>query len=150
MRTVWTNEINSETYQDALQVRKNVFVKEQGIDIDVEIDKYESDCIHMVGYNTDNQPVYTARLLALTPNVAKLQRVAVIATYRRQGLGQELMDAVEAKASEENFGQIVLGAQEQVVGFYEALGYSVMDTPKYLDAGIIHVDMQKNLSGLND
>ena len=36
MRTVWTNEINSETYQDALQVRKNVFVKEQGIDIDVD------------------------------------------------------------------------------------------------------------------
>ena len=95
------------------------FVDEQGIDIDEEIDKYEADCLHMVGYNSDNEPVYTARLLALTPNAAKLQRVAIAQKYRGQGLGRELMAVVEAKALEEHFSQIILGAQDHVTGFYE-------------------------------
>lgn len=150
MKTVWTNDINSEPYRDALKVRKEVFVDEQGIDIDEEIDKYEADCLHMVGYNSDNEPVYTARLLALTPNAAKLQRVAIAPKYRGQGLGRELMAVVETKALEEHFSQIILGAQEHVTGFYEALGYEKMDTPKYMDAGIMHVDMEKSIGHIND
>ena len=150
MKTVWTNDIHSEPYRDALKVRKEVFVDEQGIDIDEEIDKYEADCLHMVGYNSDNEPIYTARLLALTPNAAKLQRVAIAKKYRGQGLGRELMAVVEAKALEENFSQIILGAQEHVIGFYETIGFETMDTPKYMDAGIMHVDMEKSISSVNE
>jgi predicted GNAT family N-acyltransferase len=150
MKTVWTNDINSEPYRDALSIRKEVFVEEQGISLDREIDKYEADCLHMVGYDADNKPVYTARLLALTPNTVKLQRVAIVEAYRGQGLGHELMAEVEAKAALENYSQIILGAQTQVTGFYEAMGYEIMDTPEYLDAGIIHVDMQKSISFTNE
>ncbi|OYW69317.1 MAG: GNAT family N-acetyltransferase [Aerococcus viridans] len=150
MKTVWTNDINSEPYRDALSIRKEVFVKEQGISLDIEVDKYEADCLHMVGYDADNKPVFTARLLAMTPNTVKLQRVAIVEAYRGQGLGHELMAEVEAKAAQENYSQIILGAQKQVTGFYEAMGYNIMDTPEYLDAGIIHVDMQKSLSFTNE
>ena len=104
----------------------------------------------MVGYNSDNEPVYTARLLALTPNAAKLQRVAIAQKYRGQGLGRELMAVVEEKALEEHFSQIILGAQEHVTGFYEALGYQNMDTPKYMDAGIMHIDMEKSIGHVNE
>lgn len=145
MNTVWTNDLNSDTYRDALQVRKEVFVEEQSIDINIEIDKYESDCLHMVGYDESNNPIYTARLLALTPNAAKLQRVAIVKAYRGTGLGRELMAAVEEKARQENFSQIILGAQKHATGFYEALGYQPMDAPEYLDADIVHIDMEKNI-----
>ncbi|MCT4490464.1 GNAT family N-acetyltransferase, partial [Levilactobacillus parabrevis] len=62
-------------YQDALQIRKDVFIAEQGIDPQLELDGTDEDKMHYVGYE-DDQPVTTARIDMLAGNRVKIQRVA--------------------------------------------------------------------------
>lgn len=138
-----STDLTSNTYKDALAIRMDVFVKEQEVPKEMELE-YEDECIHIVIYNDDAKAMGTVRLKPLEDLVMKIQRMAVLKEYRGQGVGRQLMLYAEKVARAMGATTLLLGAQVQAIPFYESLGFSIC-SDMYLDAGIEHKDMDKKL-----
>jgi len=134
--------------EDAYDVRFTVFVEEQGVDPDIEIDAHEDDAIHFVAY-ADNQPVGAARLREPKEGEGKVERLAVLKSHRGEGLGRQLMEAVEAEAEREGLRRLRLHGQVRVAEFYEYLGYEQV-SDEFEEAGITHVEMVKTIERAED
>lgn len=139
-----TKDTMSDLYLDALKIRNQVFVKEQGVPLDREIDNYEAYTIHFVLYQDTETPMATVRLLPLEDGKIKVQRMAVLKEFRKKGLGKVIMEAAETFANEHDYQQLVLGAQLTAQDFYQRLGYQT-EGEIFLDADIEHVTMTKTL-----
>lgn len=137
-----TTDLTSDIYNDSLNLRKEVFVEEQGVPIDLEIEGEEL-CIHFALYE-ENIPQATVRLLPQENKVYKVQRMAVANSARKKGFGRKIMLYAEGWVKQQGGKEIILGAQTQAIKFYESLGYKVFGD-EYLDAGIKHFDMIKSL-----
>ncbi len=137
-----TTDLTSDIYNDALKIRKNVFVDEQLVPMSLEIEDEEL-CIHFVLYD-DAFPRATVRLFPKNNGIYKVQRMAVSKKNRKMGYGRELMAYVEKYAHKNTANKLALGAQTQAIPFYESIGYDVFGE-EYLDAGIKHFDMEKKL-----
>ncbi|MFD2117189.1 GNAT family N-acetyltransferase [Paenibacillus yanchengensis] len=136
---------------DALAVRTAVFVQEQQVPISLEVDEKDTlmeqektGCSHYVLYNKTT-PVAAARYYMYSEKTAKLQRIAVLKTYRGQGLGKAIIEQMEQHIQAKDIAHIILDAQVTAVGFYEQLGYTKQSEQTFLDAGIVHVRMEKYL-----
>ena len=138
-------------------IRMTVFVDEQGVDAEVEMDEHDTDpsTAHVLALAADGTALGTARLLAPehAQGPAHIGRVAVLSTARGLGVGALLMAALEELAVERH-GVVVdgvrsvsveLSAQEQALGFYARLGY-VARPERYLSEGIWHRDAVKVLT----
>ena len=133
--------------REALDVRFRVFVDEQGVPADEEIDGYDatpsgSRALHLLA-RADGVTAGTARLLLDTPasGPAHLGRVAVLAEWRRHGVGGVLMRRLHDEARARRYRSIEISAQVHAIPFYERLGYLV-EGPVYLEAGIEHRAMR--------
>jgi predicted GNAT family N-acyltransferase len=132
-----------EEMQDALSVRRRVFIEEQGVPEDLEIDEHDADpatvttALHVLA-RLDGVPVATGRLL-LDEHDGNLHigRVAVLAEHRHRGLGRTVMLALHDLGRERNATSITLAAQLHAIGFYERLDYTARGDV-FLDAGIEH------------
>ena len=133
------------TYLDAVEIRKKVFIEEQGIDPVDEFDENENLFTYYVGYE-NNQPVVTARSrkIADDNDTWVVQRVATIENQRRRQLGQQLFSAIEKRAQQKQISKIRLHAQESAEPFYFVLGYQRVSGPE-MEAGIKHYWMEKNI-----
>jgi predicted GNAT family N-acyltransferase len=129
--------------EDALAVRREVFIEEQGVPEHRELDGKDDAATHFVGYD-DGEAVGAARLREYDDGTGKVERLAVFEPRRGEGFGAELMAAVEATAAAEGYDEVVLHAQVPVVGFYERLDYEVTGG-EFEDAGIPHREMRKRL-----
>lgn len=139
----YTRDTMSQIYLDALHIRNEVFVHEQNVPLELEIDEYEALTLHFVLYE-DNKALATLRLLPLEDGQIKLQRMAVIKEARQKHLGQELMTFAENFCKEQQFTTITLGGQESAIPFYQKLGYHV-EGERFMDAGIPHFTLTKQL-----
>ena len=129
--------------QEALSVRRVVFIEEQGVPEDLEIDEHDEDptlvssAIHVLA-RVDGIAAATGRLLLHEPDGRiHIGRVAVLAEQRRAGLGRAVMLALHNAAREQEASSITLAAQLHAIGFYERLGYAAYGDV-FLDAGIEH------------
>lgn len=122
------------------ELRRAVFVLEQGVSEAEEWDGLDGECRHWLAWAED-RAVGTARL-RVTGDVACVQRVAVAADWRRRGVGRALMAAVEDAARAAGCTRVQLGAQLTALAFYHRLGYSAHG-PVFDDAGIPHRAMVK-------
>lgn len=143
MIIVQTKDTMSQIYLDALKIRYQVFVKEQGVQLEREIDKDEAYAVHFVLYE-DNEALATVRLLPVDETTMKLQRMAVKKEARHRGLGNIIIAEAEKFAKQQGFTTIKLGAQLTAQEFYEKMGYQAYGEV-FLDAGIKHIAMKKEL-----
>ncbi|SFT04491.1 GNAT family N-acetyltransferase [Marininema halotolerans] len=129
----------------AFTIRKKVFVEEQGVPLSLEIDEYEEVAIHFIARIQD-RPVGTLRLRWLTEekDLGKVERVAVLSSYRGARVGIALMHAVEDYAMQKEAHRLKLSAQLSAAPFYTKLGYQQFGST-YMDAGIEHISMDKHL-----
>ncbi|KAF9093024.1 hypothetical protein BGX23_003698 [Mortierella sp. AD031] len=126
-------------------VRLKVFSDEQGYDRSVEIDEIDSECLHWVAVDENNEGVGTARLYRYSPTVGKVGRVAVLSSTRGTGLGRLIMGALEQYVIEHtDLEKLALSSQVPRKGFYEKLGY-VASGDEYPDEGQPHIYMEKTL-----
>ena len=152
-----------EELAQALAVRFEVFVEEQGVSPEAEHDSIDNDprTLHVIAYDDDGVAVGTARLVAphsdsahgtavgfgtMDPALPHVGRLAVRQASRRTGAGRALMAALEAQALE-LYGagrriRVELSAQDQALPFYKRLGYTPFGDA-YLDEGISHHDAFK-------
>lgn len=136
-----TKDLASQIYQDALMIRKEVFVKEQGVDMALELDG-ELGPTHYVLYYK-GKPAATART-SFEQAGWHIQRVATLKSYRKLGLAKRLLSKIEEDARQSKVAYLTLGAQDSAQGFYTKLGYQVVGAG-FLDAGITHHRMDKSL-----
>ncbi|MFA9455777.1 GNAT family N-acetyltransferase [Halalkalibacter sp. AB-rgal2] len=134
---------NIHQRQDAYDVRTKVFVEEQHVPLNEEIDQYEEESIHFVMYNHD-LPVGAGRLRFIE-DVGKVERICLLKEARGTGAGHALMEKIEETAYSNGYNKLKLHAQCQAEGFYKKLGYVTVSNEPFLDAGIPHVVMEKNL-----
>lgn len=139
----WTQDLHSKIYADALAIRKEVFVGEQNVSEEIEIDDLESKTIHLVGYEGIS-PVATARIYPMENGKYKIQRVAILKEARKKHYGRLLMHEIEKKIRALGGKKMFLGSQNHAVGFYEKIGFHVCGE-EYEEAGILHHDMEKIL-----
>jgi predicted GNAT family N-acyltransferase len=130
-----------EEIADAIALRSAVFVGEQGVPPEEDVDGRDGEALHLVAVDEDGAVVGTCRLLLDGPTL-KLGRMAVAASARRQGIGLRLLDLADAQATSAGARRIVLGAQVSAVPLYERAGYTTR-SDVFLDAGIEHVWMEK-------
>ncbi|MDT3425699.1 putative GNAT family N-acyltransferase [Paenibacillus forsythiae] len=136
-----------EQLQQGLDIRKKVFVEEQKVPVEEEIDPFDKigpDAYHMLLID-DGVPVATGRLTYYREGTAKMQRIAVLKEYRVKGYGRVLLLALEELARELGLETSILDGQCQAEDFYRKLGYEVISEKPFYDAGILHVRMQKKL-----
>ena len=129
---------------DALAVRHEVFVEEQGVDEDLEYDEHDADAVHFVAYDGD-AAVGAARLREYEAETGKVERVAVLKSRREEGIGRALMTAVEDEAAALGLETVLLHSQTHAADFYETLGYD-RSSDVFEEAGIPHVEMRKPVS----
>jgi predicted GNAT family N-acyltransferase len=135
-------EFGSDLMSGAFGLRYEVFVDEQGVPRELEVDEFDETATHLVTIH-DDAIVGTLRMLE-HEGAMKIGRVAVRAALRGTGIGARLMERAVAIALARGFGEIVLHAQVSVADFYRRLGY-VAEGDVFDEAGIPHVAMRKSL-----
>jgi predicted GNAT family N-acyltransferase len=122
-------------------IRSLVFQQEQGVEAALDFDGMDESVPHMMAYYKDS-PVGTARIRQLNEQTAKLERMAVLPSYRGQGIGRELVKASINFANCQNILELKLNAQTQARNFYEKLGFEAYGQ-EFEEAGIPHIAMRK-------
>jgi predicted GNAT family N-acyltransferase len=121
---------------EAKRIRFTVFVEEQRVPADLEMDEHDAHCLHALAF-AGGLAIATGRLL---PD-GHIGRMAVLKEWRGQGAGRamlrRLIDAARARGDRE----VVLSAQVHAIGFYRAEGFETKG-PVYEEAGIPHQEMR--------
>jgi predicted GNAT family N-acyltransferase len=124
-------------------IRSQVFQLEQGVSPELEFDGLDEQSDHWLAY-IDATPVGTTRVRFPKAGTAKIERVAVLAHYRGQGIGRHLMEVVLAELSQGAIAEVQIHAQLRVQNFYERLDF-VVEGAVFEEAGMPHVKMKKQL-----
>ena len=136
--------VTHEQMDLSLEIRREVFIEEQGVDPEEEIDDFDNlekindTAIHVLVFE-NNQPIATGRLLLDSSDneYAHITRVAVLLEYRKKGAGLAVMHWLQDMAKQIGRDGITLAAQTHAIGFYEKLGY-IARGEIFLDAKIEH------------
>ena len=123
-------------------IRYAVFVVEQGVDVAIEWDEYETVAEHLLLVD-EGRPIGTARVRRVD-DALKCERIVVRASARGAGWGERLMDVCETIARERGLDTCVLHAQQRVAAFYRRQGYVVVSEP-FEEVAIPHVEMRLDL-----
>jgi len=127
----------------AFEVRLQVFVEEQGISEELELDDLDQEALHMV-VKDGERVIGTARVLFLTANQAKIERMAILKPFRRRGIGRGIISFLNEELRNKQVEQVVLHAQYAVVAFYKSCGFEESGLP-FQEAGIKHIKMERQL-----
>ncbi|MGS0892266.1 GNAT family N-acetyltransferase [Burkholderia stagnalis] len=128
---------------DAARIRDAVFVREQRIPPEWELDDDDPLSLHAVAYRTEaatgaRRAVATGRLL---PS-GTIGRVAVPADARGQGVGSAVLTALLDAAGRRGETVVRLYAQQSAVPFYLRHGFAAAGEP-FVEAGVPHVEMTR-------
>jgi predicted GNAT family N-acyltransferase len=124
----------------ASAVRFAVFVKEQGVPAEIELDEHDAAAVHALALDPRGEVLGTGRLL---PD-GRIGRMAVLVSARGRGVGAHILRALVDAARARGDGRIELHAQIRAVGFYRRHGFTAVGEP-YEEAGIAHQTMVRRL-----
>jgi predicted GNAT family N-acyltransferase len=122
---------------EAGRIRFAVFVVEQGVPLEIEIDEHDAECVHALAFD-DGAAVGTGRLL---PD-GHLGRMAVLREFRGRGVGSAILAKLIEAAAQRGDREVLLSAQVHALDFYRAHGFSA-EGEVYQDAGIAHQTMRR-------
>ena len=129
--------------EQVFSVRTQVFVHEQNVPEEEEIDHLEDASIHFLVTDEDGKPAGAGRFRVVDAE-GKIERICIMPEFRSNGVGKALMNSIEQYALSKNIKTFKLNAQNQAIPFYEKLGYTVT-SDEFMDAGIPHHTMKKHV-----
>jgi predicted GNAT family N-acyltransferase len=132
---------SDQDVEAAVDIQLDVFSKEQGIP-DAVCRQGNAGACHVLAFDGDT-PVGTARLMCGQDGEAELARVAVLPSRRNDGIGRQLVLALEEIAAREGVRGITLRPHRHLEAFYEHLGYSRTDGSIEIVAGHELITMYK-------
>jgi len=116
-------------------VRGIVFIDEQKVPYDIEMDKNEYCSLHILG-EIDGDPMAAGRLRFMN-EWAKLERIAVRKEYRKRGYGHDIVEFMLAVAREKNYHKFKMHAQAHLCEYYAKHGFKIQGE-KFKEADIDH------------
>ena len=128
-----------EAKREAQRIRVAVFVGEQGVPAELEMDEMDDRCVHALAFDGE-EAVGTGRLL---PD-GHIGRMAVVKPWRGRGVGSALLGRLVQAARERGDGEVLLSAQVHALAFYRAHGFAPYGEV-YEEAGIPHRAMRLSL-----
>jgi predicted GNAT family N-acyltransferase len=129
-----------EARADAMSVREAVFVVEQGVPPEIELDEWDPQCDHALALEPGGRAVGTGRLL---PD-GHIGRMAVLRDWRGRGVGGAIVAALVERAAARGMTRLVLNAQTHAAPFYARYGF-VAFGDEFMEADIPHVAMARDL-----
>jgi predicted GNAT family N-acyltransferase len=144
MRRVFSVDGSTEM-QRAYAIRLEVFVREQGVPAEEELDALDAVSLHAL-VEDDGVAVATGRLIPPDAEhaYAKIGRMAVLRGSRGTGAGRAVMEFLVGEASRCGHRELRLAAQDHALGFYARQGFEVC-SGAFLDCGIPHHWMKRVL-----
>lgn len=124
-----------------LEVRLEVFVDEQAVPLDEEVDHHDPTSVHLIALDEAGAPVATGRLTG----DGHIGRMAVRRSWRGRGLGGAILEALVARAALAGMSNVVLAAQTHAIPFYGRHGFRAYGD-EFQDAGIPHRWMDRSLT----
>ncbi len=109
----------------AQQIRRQVFVEEQGIAAELEYDAADATAIHVLAYDAENA-VATGRLVLTDDGLGTLGRIAVLPSARGQGIGGQIVRRLESYARLAGAKRLLLHPHFYLEPFYTNLGYQTL------------------------
>ena len=125
---------------EASRIRFAVFVEEQKVPAEIELDEHDRVCIHALALDARGKAIGTGRLL---PD-GHIGRMAVMPDARNQGVGSAILKRLIDAARKRGDREVALSAQVHALAFYRAHGF-VPQGAEYLEAGIRHQAMTLKL-----
>lgn len=129
---------NSSEYNQIVKIRTVVFVKEQKVPRDIEMDEHENTSKHVIAFY-GKKAVGCGRLRFLKGK-AKLERIAVLKRYRNKDFGTRILMYMVNYAKRKNPKEIYMHAQYYLRDYYKKLGFRPVGKIFY-EAGIKHIEM---------
>lgn len=126
----------------ALALREEVFVREQGVPVEEEIDGRDDEALHLLAFESE-RVIGTLRLL-FDGTTVKVGRVAVERSSRRRGVAAAMLEEAIAEARRRGCTRARLASQLDAVAVYEGAGFAV-ESGVFEEAGIAHVWMGRTL-----
>ena len=130
--------VSQEELNRARSIRLRVFVKEQNVPREIELDADDQRAVHFLAFIA-GRAVGTARVV-INGKQAKVGRMAVLKSFRKKGVGRELLEQSLKLAWKKGVKSLILHAQVPVVGFYEKRGFRCLGRT-FMEAGIPHRKM---------
>jgi len=134
---------NDSDLDGAFQVRKEVFVEQQGLPETIVFDNLEEQAMHIL-VRIGDQAIGTARIRFPGARQAKLERMAVLKPFRNMGIGKGIVSFMIENLRRKQVEEVVLHAQQEVVEFYRKCGFEQSGSP-FWEAGIEHMKMERQL-----
>ena len=129
----------AEEKEQLSSVRRQVFIIEQQVPEALEWDEFDETATHLVAA-IDGNIIGTARL----KTDGQIGRMAVLKSYRNQGIGSQLLHLVLTIAQDKHYPKVYLHAQVDAIPFYEKHGFTA-EGDIFYEANIPHRGMFKNL-----
>ncbi len=131
----WDKQAN-----EATPIRHEVFVQEQGVPAEIELDEWDPLSLHAIARDGHGRAIGTGRLL---PD-GHIGRMAVLKAARGSGAGTAILQALMDAARARGLREVVLNAQTHAAPFYRRLGF-VEEGDVFDDTGIPHIAMRRAL-----
>jgi predicted GNAT family N-acyltransferase len=130
----------SDAAPKATRIRELVFVREQAVPPEIELDEWDACSDHALAFAPDGAAIGTGRLL---PD-GHIGRMAVLREWRGRGVGAALMTALLDRAAIRGMRRVLLNAQTHAAPFYARFGFTAFGS-EFMEAGIPHVAMERAL-----
>ena len=124
----------------AAPIRMRVFVEEQQVPAEIELDDMDALSDHAISFDSAGQGIGTGRLL---PN-GQIGRMAVLGEWRGLGAGRLILETLMARARGRGMQSVTLHAQLQAAPFYAKSGFIASGTT-FMEAAIEHVEMHRTV-----
>lgn len=138
---------NQSEIDECVEIRKTVFVKEQGVPLELEADEFDFEtapCTHFMIFENEIL-IGTFRIICEEEVEAHFQRFCILKEFRSRNFGRLSLEFAEKFCIEHGYKKITMNSQCYAIGFYQKCGFSVV-SDEFDDAGIPHVRMEKILS----
>ncbi len=133
---------NKSELNKTFEIRTTVFIEEQNVLPELELDGLDSEAEHFIVY-LNHKPIGCARIRK-NKDFVKLERIAIIKEYRCRGFGKKLTNFLVDYCKQNNYNKIKLHSQIYISDFYKKLGFKLVGK-KFFEAGIEHIEMWMNI-----
>lgn len=146
MTAVRVTVARPEEWEEITELRRVVFILEQGVPEEIERDDLDATALHAAARDEAGTLIGTGRAVidGGGPGVARVGRMAVAPSVRGRGVGAAVLSLLEREAAARGATRVLLHAQDHAIGFYAGAGY-VPEGEPFTEAGIAHLAMARDL-----
>ncbi|MEN9521419.1 MAG: hypothetical protein RLZZ381_4007 [Cyanobacteriota bacterium] len=140
----------SQEFQQACQLRYELFFAEHGLPWHIVQDERQADYFH-AAIVTSGSVVAYGQLVPQDNRVYQISQMVVKPGYQGQNFGSRILLFLLDRAREEKAIALTLNARTTAVGFYQKFGFQTHGTQfPSSTTGVPHITMNKKLSTMNN